>query len=128
MGNTGRALSIQQPWAWLIVNGFKPIENRDWQTQVRGMIGIHAGQKFDREGYDWVRREFPQIEMPQPAAFQRGGIVGRARIVDCVGEHDSPWFIGKYGFLLADAEPLPFRACRGMLGFFKPSTPERSDG
>jgi hypothetical protein len=23
-----RTLSIRQPWAWLIVNGFKPVENR----------------------------------------------------------------------------------------------------
>lgn len=26
---TMKCLSIQQPWAWLIVNGFKDIENRD---------------------------------------------------------------------------------------------------
>lgn len=51
------ALSIQQPWAWLLVNGFKPVENRSWPTKVRGRIAIHAGKKFDYEGYRWVRRE-----------------------------------------------------------------------
>ena len=30
------ALSIRQPWAWLIVNGYKDIENRDWKTHYRG--------------------------------------------------------------------------------------------
>lgn len=30
------AISIRQPWAWLIANGFKDIENRDWATKFRG--------------------------------------------------------------------------------------------
>lgn len=25
------ALSIRQPWAWLIINAGKDIENRDWK-------------------------------------------------------------------------------------------------
>ncbi|AWI90326.1 hypothetical protein C0214_19955 [Methylobacterium sp. DM1] len=31
-----KALSIMQPWAWLIVNGHKDIENRDWRGHFRG--------------------------------------------------------------------------------------------
>ena len=118
---THLALSIQQPWAWLIVNGFKPVENRDWPTNVRGWIGIHAGKKFDHDGYALVRREFPHIDMPTPDGFPMGGIVGRARLTDCVEDLDSPWFSGRYGFVLADAEPLPLMPCRGLLGFFKPT-------
>lgn len=38
-----KALSVRQPWAWLIVNGYKDIENRDWSTQQRGRIWIHTG-------------------------------------------------------------------------------------
>jgi len=26
------ALSVRQPWAWLIVNGWKNIENREWAS------------------------------------------------------------------------------------------------
>lgn len=114
------ALSVRPPWSWLIVNRFKPIENRNWYTVVRGAIYIHAGKKFDHEGYVWVQRQFPHIVMPAPHEFQLGGIVGRARLVNCVEDHDSPWFFGRYGFVLTDAEPLPFRACRGQLGFFRP--------
>ena len=120
MPKTGRALSIQQPWAWLIVHGHKPVENRDWPTKMRGIIGIHAGKRFDREGYEWVRATFPDIPLPDPDAFERGGIVGRATLVDCVEDHASPWFFGDYGFVMEDAEPLPFAPCRGMLGFFRP--------
>lgn len=117
---TGLALSIQQPWAWLIVHGYKDIENRSWRTNVRGMIGVHAGKKFDRDGYEFVRHEFPEIPMPEPHEFELGGIVGRARLCNCTDESDSPWFFGEYGFVMSHAEPLPFRPCRGKLGFFVP--------
>jgi hypothetical protein len=49
-----------------------------------------------------------------------GGIVGIAEIVGCVTKYDSEWFFGPYGFVLANARPLPFMPCRGMLGFFWP--------
>ncbi len=42
-----KALSIMQPWAWLIVNGHKDIENRNWPTRFRGPVYIHAGKKID---------------------------------------------------------------------------------
>lgn len=115
---TGLALSVQQPWAWLIVNGYKSVENRTWNARVRGVIGIHAGKTVDAEGYNWVRERFPLIELP--TRFNVGGIVGRARLIDCVQVHDSEWFFGPYGFVFADAEPLSFMPCRGRLGFFRP--------
>jgi len=44
-----KALSIRQPWAWLIAHGHKLYENRDWSKynphkRQRGPILIHAGQ------------------------------------------------------------------------------------
>jgi hypothetical protein len=118
---TGLVLSIQQPWAWLIVNGYKDVENRDWPTKLRGWIGIHAGKKFDAWGYDVAKRQHPEITFPAPDDFVRGGIVGRALLTDCVTASESPWFLGEYGFVLTRAEPLPFTPCRGMLGFFRPT-------
>lgn len=113
------ALSILQPWAWLIVNGHKDVENRSWPTKVRGTVSVHAGKKFDMEGFRWIRRTFPEIEMPRPHEFERGGIVGRMRITGCVERSESPWFFGPWGFELADAEPVPFVPCKGKLGFFR---------
>ncbi len=112
-----KALSIQQPWAWLIANGCKEIENRDWPTKVRGQFYIHAGKKIDKDAIDWIRGEFPHI--PLPSEFEVGGIVGQARIVDCITASDSPWFFGKFGFVIKDAIPLPFRPYKGQLGFFE---------
>jgi ASCH domain len=37
-----KALPIRQPYAWLIVNGHKDIENRAWPTKFRGRVLIHA--------------------------------------------------------------------------------------
>ncbi len=119
---TGPCLSIRQPWAWLIVQGIKPVENRGWSTAVRGWVGLHAGRTFDEAGYEFVRSEFPEITMPAVEEFQRGGIIGRARLIDCVQVHPSPWFIGPIGFVFEEPEPLPFQPCRGMLGFFRPES------
>ncbi len=134
---TGLCLSIRQPWPWLILRPdvkdperraalteleIKNIENRKWSTKVRGWIGIHAGKKFDREGYDVIKSVLTDVELPppHPIYYQMGGIVGRVCLVDCVTESSSPWFAGPYGFVLTRAEPLEFRPCRGLLGFFRP--------
>lgn len=113
-----RALSIMQPWAWLIVHGHKPVENRKWPTSFRGPFLVHAGQKFDQAGYDVVRECYPEIQMPAPSEFPKGGIVGVATITDCVTRMNSSWFYGPYGFLLEDARPLPLVQFRGQLSFF----------
>lgn len=116
------ALSIRQPWAWLIVHGGKNIENRTWTTKQRGWFAIHASQGMSRREYDearyWIAMHRMEIELPAIGNLQRGGLIGRARIVGCVETSPSPWFTGPWGFVLADVEPLPFQACKGALGFF----------
>ena len=122
-----KALSIRQPWAWLIVNDWKPVENRSRRTKIRGRVLIHAGLKFEHIGYETILMTHPEIQMPgTPGRWRRsdwelGGIVGEAEIADCVTEHPSQFFSGPFGYVLANARPLPFIPCRGMLGFFTPS-------
>jgi hypothetical protein len=50
-----------------------------------------------------------------------GGIVGSISIIDCVTASSSAWFRGPFGLVLRDGMPLPFRSCKGKLGFFEPS-------
>lgn len=95
------ALSIRQPWAWLIINAGKDIENRSWPTRFRGRMLVHAGM---------TKSEYEELP--------RGGVIGSVEVVDCVSSHDSPWFFGKHGFLLRDPKPLPFLPSKGRLGFF----------
>lgn len=103
-----KALSIRQPWPDHIFNGGKDVENRKWSTNYRGWFIIHAGIAFDGA---------------VPAALAdlpRGGIVGMARIVDCVEDMDSNWFFGPYGFVLEDAFQVDLIPCAGRLSFFYP--------
>ena len=37
-----KVIVIRQPWAWLIVHGYKDIENRSWRTRYRGTLLIQA--------------------------------------------------------------------------------------
>jgi len=118
-----KALSVRQPWALLIVNGFKPLENRTWNTRFRGEFLIHASKAFDRAGYEWVRENFPVIYLPEPADFERGGIVGSANLYGVVTESSSPWFSGPFGFCLDKVKQLPFVPMAGKLGFFEVAMP-----
>jgi hypothetical protein len=51
MPDIEKAMSIQRPWAWLIVNGIKDIENRKWPTSIRGPFFVHVGKRFNHSGY-----------------------------------------------------------------------------
>lgn len=114
-----QALSIRQPYAWLIVNGHKDIENRTWRTAFRGRVLIHAGVTYPKRDYADDLESFTRQYGSYPERESMlGGIVGVATITGCVSASDSKWFFGPYGFTLTDAKPLPFVACRGALGFF----------
>ncbi|HEY1171004.1 MAG TPA: ASCH domain-containing protein [Verrucomicrobiae bacterium] len=118
------ALSVRQPWAWLIVNGFKDVENRLWQTFMRGPRFIHTGKVMKEEEYNdcyfFLEEHFPHIRLPRAQDLPLGGIVGIASITDCVTRSNSKWFVGDYGFLMEDQQPCEFIPCKGEKGFFRP--------
>lgn len=117
-------LSIRQPWAWLVVHAYKPVENRTWPTTFRGPLAIHAGKTMARRYYDEIVDSLKADglcppDLPAFEELERGGIVGAVRVVDCVEVFDSPWKEpDSFGFILADARPFPFIPCVGRLGFF----------
>lgn len=122
-----KAISVRQPFAWLIVNGFKDIENRSWNTKFRGPVLIHASSarptKAEVErartllkstaGWDAAQR------LPHAPFYELGGFVGMATITGTCKSSDSPWFYGPHGYQLKDALPLRFRPFRGRLSFFE---------
>ena len=115
-----RALSIRQPWAWLVVNGYNDIENRTWSTNFRGRIYVHAGQRMVADDYPEQREFIARAGILIPANLARGAIVGEVTITGCIAASARPWFCGPYGFTLEDPvaydTPIP---CRGQLGFFQ---------
>ncbi len=134
-----KALSIRQPWAWLICAGFNDIENRDWHIHMPPLLNypkksmriyIHASKTSDVEtignGCDneqWILERLtpPQRNSYLKANYTRGAIIGEVDITGCVDESPSLWFVGIYGFTLANPvlydKPIP---CKGKLGFFEP--------
>lgn len=111
------ALSIRQPYAWLVVQGIKPVENRDWATTYRGPLLIQAGQRPHDHAIDEIERRY-RVSIDR-AALKFGGIIGRVTLVDVVTSHPSPWFTGPFGWVLEAPTPLPFRALRGTTGLFE---------
>lgn len=119
-----KALSIRQPWAWLIIHAGKDIENRSWSTKFRGRFLVHAAQGMTRAEYEEAELFALKADgaiLPPLKDLQRGGIVGSVELVDCLDTSDSPWYMGQKGFLLRDPKPLPFTSYKGRLGFFSVS-------
>lgn len=115
-----KALSVLQPWAWLLAHGHKDIENRVWRSNFAGEFVIHAGKRWDSENKAdllHVRAAFPHIELPH--SFDLGGIVGRAVARPSVSCSNSAWFSGPLGIPVVGARPLRFTRLRGQLGWFE---------
>jgi len=121
-----KAISIRQPWAWLIVNGYKPLENRNWITKHRGEVLIHASLGMSWWEYESCHDLVAAINkatgsnmvLPDYHDLNRGGIVGIANLTGVISRSESPWFSGKFAFVMEDARNLPFHKCRGTLSIF----------
>ncbi len=122
-----KGLSIRQPWTHAVFHYGKNIENRDWHTPIRGRVAIHASgtmSKYDyAEAHEWILEHVGfnvANRIPLSENLVRGSIIGTVEIVDCVKHSPSPWFVGKFGFVLRDPvllpKPVPFKA---MLGFWE---------
>lgn len=124
------ALSIRQPWASLLVHGYKMIEIRTWTTSHRGRLLIHAAKLFDPRPEGWKR--VPTHVMPHTEL--RGGIIGSVELTG-ICEYQSKevfsfdrrlhlnnpaWFQPPrmYGFVVTRAKALPFRATNGQVRIF----------
>jgi hypothetical protein len=126
--NKMKALSLKQPWAWLVCKGYKDIENRDWTRKFRGRIYIHASLKEDHRPIGllpiekWILERLTPVQRDEyhQALKPRGAVIGEVDIIDCVDRSSSPWYLGRYGFILANPvlyeKPIP---CKGKLGFFE---------
>lgn len=123
-----KALSIRQPWAWLIINGGKDIENRGWSTCFRGQFLVHAAKGMTRDEYEAAQDTVEEIlgyqfahDMPLPNQLERGGIVGVADLVDVLSPKAQRygWHMpDQHGFVLRDVRQIPFLPCKGALGFW----------
>lgn len=143
------ALSIQQPWASLIVGGplspgVKPIENRTWTPPAR-LVGqrfaIHASKKLDMEAFeellDGYIDGFERSWWPyaKPSEFPTSAVIGVATLVrvhvgEPVGMIDTSypigmpddckrWYGGPVGLELREVVRVEPVGCKGALGFWR---------
>ena len=110
-----KALTLTQPWAFLVMLGAKRIETRSWATAYRGSLALHAASGLGPVG---GRKGLRELVNSQPFfsvlvdrfehtverslvdtildGLPLGGIVAVCRLVDCVStglyssvQHDS---------------------------------------
>ena len=137
-------LSIRQPWAWAIVNGYKPVENRVWKPYYTGPLLIHAGKSEDRDSVpsvlsvvaEQIEETENYVELYNQYTTEKalGAIIGRVQICGCANSLSEAeqimqfcenadllrnWWQGPYGFLLKDqvAFEHPIPLC-GRLGIW----------
>lgn len=99
-----KAISVKQPWASLIVEGIKPIENRTWpcpEKYIGQRVLIHAAIKpdcrlnplqeslFTKE--QWIVLQEESVRNIIDKLPFVGAIIGSVEIVDCVINHQSIW-------------------------------------
>lgn len=144
-----KTLSIKQPWASLIAHGIKDIENRNWRTNFRGRIFIHASAKdsgalyellnekqIDAMNNHWTDSPYPNRPL--------SAIIGEVDIVDCIINHESIWadktIYDEDDFDKPDPKPIynwvlsnpvlydkPILNVKGKLSFWEFEKPEESE-
>ena len=122
------ALTIRQPWAWLIVNGYKDVENRSWKpaaARIDQRFWVHASQRrltrADLEDFLANVEELGIKRYPKSIDdFVYGAIVGSAVIEKVVRGSKSFWAVrGNHHWVLGRARRCPPKKRKGQLGFFQ---------
>jgi len=104
-----KQLTVKNPWAQLICEGIKDIENRTWKTNFRGRVLIYSSEipaikqsKIQSKNpLDCLSRD--QLlslgdkkyccgdGLNQFHLYKNKAIIGSVEIVDCVVNHPSIW-------------------------------------
>jgi|694.fasta_scaffold58428_4 hypothetical protein len=81
-----KALTIRQPWAGMVMEGNKKIENRGWETDYRGPLLIHTGTKKPHSS--WLEDDSDEqdgsgyLVQNETLRYASGVILGTVELVD----------------------------------------------
>lgn len=75
-----KVITIQQPWASLIMIGAKSIETRSWATKYRGQILIHASAGFPKANREFCQTPIVRAYLREFNELPLGVILGQARL------------------------------------------------
>jgi hypothetical protein len=119
-----KTISIKSEWSWAIAKGYKPVENRTFSRQYRGLIAIHASKtklkKSEKQMFiemfeasqsrDITEEEWEEIEV------LRGNVIGFCSLDEIIPPGEiiidlpafEPWYIPDcYWWKLSGFVPLP---------------------
>lgn len=124
-----KVISIKQPFATLIIEGYKEYEFRTWKTKYRGPIYIHASLGIDKS----VMEKYKDLNLEYPS----GCIIGKATLNDCLEINDEfrniikeknkyPYIYNnvlkkddsKYAFHMTNIEKIEPIKVKGQLGIW----------
>ena len=75
-----KVLTIKQPFATLIAEGYKEYEFRTWKTKYRGEFLIHAGIGVDKKAIE----KYKHLNLEYPS----GCIIAKVTLTDCIEIND----------------------------------------
>jgi len=125
-----KVIIIKEPFATLIMNGYKMIETRSWKTNYRGELYIHASGKSLAKEYlnnPYVCKLIKDMNM------NYGNIICKVNLVDCV-YMDSEFIknikrkemeynlglyeVGRYAWIFVDIVPISPIPAKGKLNIW----------
>jgi hypothetical protein len=97
-----KAITVRQPWAWLIVNGGKNVENREWMLAIDLIgerVGLHAAKWWNTDAVVmFLNSVRPFVDPPLPADLtpildemraQTGRVIATMQVVGVVDDRAS---------------------------------------
>ena len=124
-----KVITIKQPFATLIIEGYKEYEFRTWKTKYRGIIYIQAGLAVDKKAME----KYKDLNLTYP----KGCIIGKAILNDCIEITDDfkkvlkdknkyPYIYNhvlsgddsKYAFHMTNVEKIKNIKVKGQLGIW----------
>ena len=80
-----KAISLQNPWAQLVVSGFKTVEAKTWTTDYRGELLIcskaRSDKSLEKAVLDVIEEE-TDLAFEQSEFFVNGAVLGKVQLVD----------------------------------------------
>lgn len=134
-----KAITIIQPWCWLLAAGVKQYETRSWQTNQRGLFVLHASKRTraSDEAFEDLFYEHEDLFTAQgvngPDDLAYGSAIGTALLAQCHRTDDQVWRVtdierdlgdwspGRFAWEFSRAyllpEPIPYRGQQGIWAF-----------
>lgn len=125
-----KVISIKEPFASFIKEGYKKIETRSWKTNYRGELFIHASGKNIAKKF--LKNKYI-VSLTNELNMNYGNIICRGILVDCVymdedflnlmkkNENEfnlGLYEIGRYAWILEDVEPIYPIPAKGKLNIW----------